>query len=159
MAVTHTTDKTFVYAVNAAGRIIPLPDTRMSVQQCGLNPREWRRCEAVGAREIEKISIIISRQLWEQKKVMSVTQKLREKAMLDQLKARCRIRAAQGFSENDVSLNRQIEQKCERHEAEMIALIVSEFDPTRRNTGLEMELSERPMLPHHLGVKREGVNV
>lgn len=150
-------DKVFVYAVNAAGKIIPLPDTRMTLEQCGLSPTLWRRCEAVGAKEIEQVSLVISRQMWEEKKQRTVSQRLREKAFLDQLRVRCRLRSAQSFSKNDVSLNQQIEKKCQRHEDDLINLIVSEFDPTRRHTALEMEISERPIVPHRLGKKREGI--
>ena len=42
------TDKVFAYFVNMKGDIIPAPDTRVTVQQVGLSPREWTRHEAIG---------------------------------------------------------------------------------------------------------------
>ena len=136
-----TTDKVFAYFVNAAGKIIPAPDTRMSVKQSGMGP-EWRRCEAVGAKEIERISAIISRQVWEEKKERTVVQHLREKSFIDQVKVRCRLRIAQSFSQNDEAINRQIYAKIEAREKALYDFIASEFDITARNTGLEMEFSE-----------------
>ena len=53
-------DAVVVYFAHQSGRLVLAPDTRMKPEQCGMDPRHWRRCEAVGAREIEKISLILS---------------------------------------------------------------------------------------------------
>ena len=151
-------DSIFAYFVNAAGKIIPAPDTRVSARQVGLDPEKWRRCEAYGIREIEKVSIVISRQLWEEKKQRTVLQRIREKNFLDQLAIRARLRMAQGFSKNDISLNQQLLAKCRRHEDELMQLIVSEFDPTKRHTALAIELHEESTSPlRNVGAKRQGI--
>jgi len=120
--------------------------------------RHWRRCEAVGPKEIEKVSVIISRQLWEKKKQMKVQQRIREKFELDQLAVRAKLRIAQGFSKNDEEMNRRILQRAEENEANLMKLIVSEFDPTTRTTALDMEV--RPQSTSRLamvGQKAQGV--
>ena len=156
-AIIQHKDSTVAYFVNAAGKIVPAPDSRVSPAQCGLGP-EWRRCEATGAREIEKVSLALSRQRWEEKKQRTVQQHLREKAFIDQVRARCRIRAAQSFSENDVSINRQIQKKIEAREEALYQLIVSEFDMTNRHTAFDMELSEQSTSPLANGAKkRQGI--
>jgi hypothetical protein len=156
----HDSDSKFAYFVNAAGRILEAPDTRMTVEQCGLNPAEWKRCVAEGAKEIERVSLIISRQYWEGKKERTAAQHLREKGYIEQAKARCRIRAAQNFSKNDVSLNRQIIDRYNRREDELIKFIVSEFNPSLRNTALDMELHDESTSPlRNVGAKRKGVDV
>src|ERR1700690_3540558 len=90
---TTSTDRVFVYWCSPKGEIQPAADTRITEAQLQRWPqyRHWRRCEAVGAREIEKVSLIMSRQLWENKKKEKVQQHLREKAELDQLAIRCRL--------------------------------------------------------------------
>ena len=86
------------------------------------------------------MSIIISRQLWEKKKQMKVQQHIREKFELDQLAVRAKLRIAQGFSKNDEEMNRRILQRAEQNEANLLKLIISEFDPTTRTTALDMEV-------------------
>lgn len=138
-------DNVLVYWVSPRGDVQPAADTRITEAQLQRWPeyRNWRRCEAVGPREIEKISIIISRQLWERKKQMKVQQHLREKSELDQLQFRCRLRMAQGFSKNDEAMNARILQRAKQNEDSLYKLIVSEFDASARTTGLDMELKER----------------
>jgi len=134
------------------------PDTRMSARQCGLNPSEWRRCEAIGAHEIDRLSKILSRQEWEKKKRMTVGQHLRENAFIEQVKVRCKLRMAQAHSANDVSINKQILDKIERRKDTLIHLITSDFDYTKRNTALAMELGEESTsILRNFGKKREGV--
>lgn len=152
-----TKDSCFVYFAHSSGRLMPAPDTRMRPEQCGLNPNQWRRCEAVGIREIEKVSLILSKQMWEDKKARMVTAKLREMEFLQQRATTARIRAAQSFSAKDVEANRMLEQKWKKKHDQAIELIVSEFDPLRRNTALEMELKDEPIVAHHFGQKHQGV--
>jgi cell division FtsZ-interacting protein ZapD len=153
-------DNIVAYFCNIKGEIILAPDTRMHPHQCGLHPLEWRRCEAVGAREIESISRKLSAQNWEKKKAMSVGQHLREKAFIDQMKARCKIRMAQAHSANDVSINKQILDKMEKREDDFMKMVVSTFDVTKRNTALDVELSEESTsVLRNFGKKRQGVAV
>ena len=155
-----TRDDVFVYWVSPKGEIEPAPDTRISEAQMRriAGYEYWRRFEAVGAREIKKVSLILSRQMWEKKKQMTVQQRLREKATLDQLAFRAQLRAAQGFSKNDVDINRQILARTKKNEDTLMQLIVSEFDPTKRASALEIELKVASDSPLHLvGAKREGL--
>lgn len=150
-------DSVFAYFCNAAGKIIPAPDTRMSAAQCGLGP-EWRRYEAQGAREIERVSLIISRQMHNEKLSRTVAQHLREKAFIDQVRVRCKIRIAQAYSKNDESINRQILAKIEAKEADLFKAIIEGFDPTKRHTALDIELSEESTSPlANFGKKRQGI--
>ncbi len=152
-------DKTFVYFAHQSGRLIPAPDTRMSVIQCGLDPNVWRRCEAVGAKEIEKVSIILSRQAWETKKERKISQILREMNFLKQRAVSARLRRAVNFSPKDVQVNARLEKKWDAKQDQMLRLICEEFKPESRNTALEMEMRDAPINPHHLGHKRTGVTV
>jgi hypothetical protein len=135
------------------------PDTRMKPEHCGLDPKVWRRCEAVGAKEIERVSLILSRQLWEDKKARHVSQKLREMAFVQERAMSARLRKAVGFTAKDVEVNARLERRWKEKEDSLLALIATEFDPSKRHTALDIELSEAPINPHHLGKKREGVNV
>ena len=155
-----TRDTVFVYWVSPKGEIEAAADTRISESQLRRLPgyRHWRRCEAVGAREIEKVSSIISRQMWEKKKLMTVQQRIREIDFLKQLAGRARLRAAQSFSKNDVSINHQLIDKVRRHEDGLMDLICSEFDPTARRTALEIEVKPESTSKLALvGRKREGL--
>ena len=104
------------------------------------------------------MSLIISRQLWEKKKQMKVQQHIREKFELDQLAVRAKLRIAQGFSKNDEEMNRSILQRAEANEANLMKLIVSEFDPTTRTTALDMEVrSQSTSRLAMVGQKATGV--
>ena len=104
------------------------------------------------------MSLIISRQLWEKKKQMKVQQHIREKFELDQLAVRAKLRIAQGFSKNDEEMNRRILQRAEANEANLMKLIVSEFDPTTRTTALDMEVrSQSTSRLAMVGQKATGV--
>lgn len=142
---TAVSDRTFVYWVSPKGEIQPAADTRITESQLQRWPeyRHWRRCEAVGAREIEKISLIISRQHWERKKLEKVQQHMREKAELDQLSVRCKLRLAQRYSKDDEEMNRKILLRAERAENNLMRLIASEFDPSVRTTALQMEVKPK----------------
>ena len=136
------------------------PDTRITEAQLRRMPefKHWRRCEAIGAREIEKVSLILSRQLFEKKKQMKVEQHLREKFELDQLEARCRIRIAGNYSKNDAELNKRIMEKANLSREAMYRVIASEFSPAARTSSLEMEA--RPQSTSrsaHIGNKATGI--
>jgi hypothetical protein len=153
------TDKTFVYYCNAAGDIIPAPDTRMSVAQSGMNPFVWRKCEAHGAKEIERVSLIMAEQAFNKKKQMTAGQHLREKASLDQLKVRAKLRIAQAFSEHDVRRNKQILAMAEARENKLLRVITSEFDPSKRTTALSIELEEESTSKlRQFGKKKVGIS-
>ena len=158
MAIRPNGDAIFVYFSHQSGRLIPAPDTRMTPLQCGLDPKQWRRCEAKGPHEIEKVSLILSKQAWEEKKNRKVTQILREMDFLKQRAASARLRKATNFSAKDVQMNERLEKRWDQKQNAMLALIVSEFDPTKRDTALEMELRDAPINPHRLGQKRTGVS-
>lgn len=138
----------------------PAPDSRITEGQLQRWPeyRHWRRCEAVGPKEIEKVSVIISRQLWEKKRQMKVEQHMREKFELDQLAVRAKLRIAQGYSKNDEELNRRILKRAEQNEASLMKLICAEFDPTMRTTALDMEVrSQSTSRMAMIGQKAQGV--
>ena len=149
-----------MYWVSPKGEIQPAADTRITESQLQRWPeyRHWRRCEANGPKEIEKISIIISRQLWEKKKAMKVQQHLREKDALDQLAVRCKLRIAQGYSKDDLELNQRLLKRTQANEDVLMRAICSEFDPTMRTTALDMEVrSASTSRLAHVGGKHEGV--
>ena len=152
-------DKVFCYFAHASGRLVPAPDTRMRPEQCGMDPRHWERCEAVGAKEIERVSLILSRQIFEDQKARKVGQILREMEFLKQRAVSARLRRATNFSPKDVQANERLEQRWKRKQDLMLAVVVSEFDATKRNAALEVELRDAPVNPHHLGHKRQGVQV
>lgn len=157
---TAAKDNVFVYWVSPKGEIQAAADSRISQEQLNRwkEYRHWRRCEAVGAREIEKISLIISRQLFERKKLEKVQQHLREKAELDQLVVRCRLRKAQEFSKNDVAMNEKILKRAQQAEDNLMAAIASEFTPGQRTTALQMEVKPQSTSPvANLGQKQEGL--
>jgi hypothetical protein len=138
-------DKTFVYWVSPKGEIQPAADSRITEMQLQRWPeyRHWRRFEAVGPKEIEKVSLIISRQMFEKKKNMKVQQHLREKWELDQLAIRAKLRIAQGYSKNDVELNAKILKRAQQAEDSLMRVICSDFDPVTRTTALDMEVREK----------------
>jgi hypothetical protein len=159
---TNAKDNVFVYWVSPKGEIQPAPDTRITEAQLQRWPeyRHWRRCEAVGVREIEKISLIISRQMWEKKKLEKVQQHLREKAELDQLAIRCRLRIAQGYSKNDEAMNQKIMARAKHSEDALMSLIASQFNPGARTTALQMEVKPQSTSPvANIAQKREGLLV
>jgi hypothetical protein len=151
-------DNVFVYFAHQSGRLMPAPDTRMKPEQCGLDPAQWRRCEAVGVREIEKVSLILSRQAWEEKKARHVTQKLREMAFLQQREVSARLRRAVGFSAKDQQANENLERRWKQKQDQLLALVAMEFTPGKRHTALEVELQDAPINPHHLGQKHQRVS-
>ena len=151
-------DNIFRYFVSQKGEIMPAPDTHATLKQCGLDERYWRCFEANGAKEIEKISLILSRQMFEKKKQMKVEQHLRERFYIEQLKFRCKLRQAQGYSKNDEEANRHILRKAEQSENMLYDAIASEFDPNHRNTALAIEMTpQNTSKLAHLGYKREGL--
>ena len=152
-------DNVVVYLASPKGEIELAVDGRLTQQQLdNIGYKGWKRCEAHGAREIEKISLILSRQLFEQKKKLKVQQHLREKWTLDQLKIRCQLRAAQGYSKNDEEMNRRILARAQRSEEMLYKVIASEFDPATRDTALSLELHEASTSPvAHIGGKRQGI--
>jgi hypothetical protein len=123
-----------------------------------LDPKQWRRCEAKGPREIEKVSLILSRQAFEEWKDRKVGQILREMDFLKQRAASARLRRAVNFSVKDVQMNERLELRWNWKQNQMLKLIAQEFDPQKRNTALEVELREAPINPHHLGQKKVGVS-
>ena len=156
-----TSDNVVVYCVSPKGEIELAPDNRLTQTQLDkIGYKHWRRCEATGAREIERVSLILSRQLWEQKKKLKVQQHLREKAALDQLVARCRIRRAQGYSKKDVEVNERILRRAQKNEDDLMRLIASEFTPEIRTSALEMEVRPSSTSPlAHVGQKPQGLNL
>jgi hypothetical protein len=136
-----TKDNVVVYLASPKGEIELAPDNRLTQEQLEkIGYKHWRRCEAVGAREIEKISLILSRQMFEKKKQMKVQQHLREKAELDQLAIRCRLRLAQQYSKNDIEVNERILKRAQKNEDDLMRLVASEFDPAGRSTALDIEV-------------------
>lgn len=159
-SATSTKDNVFVYWVSPKGEIQPAADTRITEAQLQSWPeyRHWKRCEAVGAKEIEKISLIISRQHWERKKLEKVQQHLRECEELKQLQIRSRLRKAQGYSKNDVEMNERILKRAQHTEHNFLSMIATSFDPTARTTALQVEMSPKSTSPlAGVGKKIEGI--
>ena len=152
-------DNSVVYCVSPAGEIELAPDNRLTQTQLDkIGYKHWRRCEATGAREIEKLSIILARQMFEQKKKMKVQQHLREKVELDQLVIRCKLRLAQGYSKADVEINERILKRARKNEEDLMKLVCSEFDPAGRTTALAVELKPQSTSPlAHVGEKKQGI--
>jgi hypothetical protein len=152
-------DSVVVYVCSPKGEIELSPDGRLTQKQLDkIGYKGWHRCEATGVKEIEALSLKISRQLFEKKKAMKVQQHLREKFFIDQLKVRCKLRKAQGFSKNDSEMNDKILQRAEHTENTLYAIIAEEFNPGTRNTALELEVRERSTSAlANVGNKREGI--
>jgi hypothetical protein len=157
---TAASDRTFVYWVSPKGEIQPAADTRITEAQLQSWPeyRHWRRCEAAGAKEIEKISLIISRQHWERKKLEKVQQHLREAEELKQLQIRARLRRAQQYSKDDAELNDRIYKRAQRTESNFLTMIATSFSPDIRTTALQIELKPKSTSPvANIAQKREGL--
>ncbi len=155
-----TKDSCFVYWASPKGDIQPAVDSRITEAQLQRWPeyRHWRRCEAHGPKEIEKVSIIISRQMWEKKKMLKIEQHMREIEDMRQLGYRCKIRLAQNFSRNDSEMNERILKRVKSAEDNLFKLIASEFDPSMRTQMLEMEVKEASASKlAHVGNKIQGV--
>ena len=150
-------DRVVAYFVNIKGEKMLAPDTHVSVQQCGLHPLQWRREEATGAKEIERLSRDLSAQLWEKKRKQTAGQHLREKKFIDEVKIRCRLRIAQAYSENDAAMNRRILAGVEKREDDLVKMIVSTFDVSKRTSALAIEVAPQSANPHSLGQKKVGL--
>ena len=152
-SATTQKDNTLAYFACADGTLMLAPDTRVSPQQCGLDPKRWRRCEAHGAREMEAVSVILARQEFEKKRRMKVEKAIRELDFLRQSRAGARLRAAMNYSPNDVRANNLQEMRWKAREDHYLAIIASEldpsqaFDPTKRTTMLEVERTAKSTSP------------
>lgn len=157
---TTTKDNIFVYWVSPKGEIQPAADTRITEAQLQRWPqyRHWRRFEAVGAAEIEKVSLIISRQMWENKKKEKVQQHLREFQQMEQVRISATLNKAKNFSANDVAANTLTLKRIDRAEANFLKLVASEFSPSTRTTSLQMEAKTQSTSPvARLAQKQEGL--
>lgn len=155
-----TKDNIFVYWVSPKGEIQPAADTRITEAQLQKWPqyRHWRRCEAVGAKEIEKVSLIMSRQMWENKKKEKVQQHLREFKQMEQVRISATLNKAKNYSANDVAANELTLKRIERAESNFLKLVASEFNPSERTTSLQMEAkTQSTSKVANLGVKQEGI--
>lgn len=132
--------ETVRYFVSPAGRLVPAPDNRVTAEQCGF--RGWRTCDAAGAKEIETLSIRLSRQRFEDQRSLNAQQHLREKSFRERLKANARIRIAMNYSEADVEFNRRMLMRMEEQERLQELAILAEFDATTRTSCFEMEQKE-----------------
>lgn len=152
-SATTETDAKLAYFACADGTLMLAPDTRVSPQQCGLDPRKWRRVEAHGAHEMEQVSVILARQEFEKKRRMKVERALRELEFLRQSRAGARLRASMNFSPNDVKANLLQERRWAAREDYYLNIIASEvnpshgFDPASRTTILEVEMAPRSTSP------------
>jgi hypothetical protein len=158
-SATANKDNIVVYVCSPKGELELVPDGRLTQAQLNrIGYKGWRRCEAVGAREIEKVSLILSRQLFEKRKMMKVGQALREMEIVKQGQISARIRRAQNFSKADAELNAQLEKRWALREAAALSVIASEFNPEKRTTALQMELRPRSTSKvANIGQKKEGL--
>ena len=157
-------DNRVVYFACCDGTLMLAPDTRLSPQQCGLPPTMWRRCEAVGAKEIEAVSVILARQEFEHRRKLKVQQALKELDFLKQARIGAKLRASMNYSKNDVAANQIQERQWQLREDRALAVIASEldpthcFDPTTREAMLQMERTEQSRSPlAHVNQKPVGV--
>jgi hypothetical protein len=152
-SATTERDNVLAYFACSDGTLMLAPDTRVSLQQCGLDPKRWRKCEAVGAKEMEQVSVILARQEFEKKRRMKVEKALRELEFLRQSRAGARLRASMNYSPNDVRANLLQERRWAAREDYYLNIIASEvdpsqaFDPTKRTTMLEVEMGPRSLSP------------
>jgi len=126
--------------------------------------RNWRRCEAVGAKEIEQVSLIVSRQMFDQKRKMKVQQAIKELQFLKQARISAHLRVHQGYSKNDAELSAKQEKTWAKREERAMAIIVADltnsntFDPSKRTTALEIEVREKSTSRlAHINQKKEGI--
>jgi hypothetical protein len=152
-SATAAKDNVMSYFACADGTLMLAPDTRVSAQQCGLDSKRWRKCEAVGAKEMEQVSLILARQEFEKKRRMKVERALRELKFLRQSRAGARLRASMNYSANDVRANQLQERRWAAREDFYLNIIASEidpsqgFDPGKRTTILECETAPRSLSP------------
>ena len=150
-SATTAPDNKMAYFACADGTLMLAPDTRVSAVQCGLDPKRWRKCEAVGAREMEAVSVILARQEFEKKRRMKVEKALRELEFLRQSRAGARLRASMNYSPNDVRANLLQERRWAAREDYYLNIIASEvdpshgFDPASRTTMLEVEMAPKSL--------------
>lgn len=152
-------DNIVVYVCAPDGKIELAPDGRLTQSQLDrIGYKGWKRCEATGAREIERLSLQLSKQLFEEKKKMKVQQHLRENAALQQLMVRCRLRKAQKFSPKDVEMNNKILERARRTETSFMDIICTQFDPSTRSSALHIEVKPQSTSPlAGVGQKTEGL--
>ena len=165
-SATTETDAKLAYFACSDGTLMLAPDTRVSAQQCGLDPKRWRKCEASGAKEMEAVSVILARQEFEKKRRMKVERALRELEFLRQSRAGARLRASMNYSANDVRANKLQERRWAAREDYYLNIIASEvnpshgFDPASRTTMLECETSARSLSPlAHVNQKPTGITL
>ncbi len=161
---TAARDNVVAYFSSVDGTLMLAPSTNISPQQCGLDPRRWRRFEAVGAREIERISVILARQEFEHKRKLKVNQAIRELEFLNQAEAGARIRRAMNYSKADVAANALQEKRWAARREAALSAIASEvnsssgFDSQKRTVYLEMEVHEQSNSPlASVGRKKVGI--
>lgn len=157
-------DNRVVYFAHCDGTLMLAPDTRVSQKQCGLDPAKWRRCEAVGAKEIEQVSVILARQEYKRKRELKVRQSMQELEYIKQARINAKLRVAMNYSANDVKASALQERRWKAREDAALAVIASEcdptkgFDPTKRSVFLEMEVRPQSTSPlAHVGQKRTGI--
>lgn len=138
-------DRKVIYFASPKGELMLAPDSRITQAQIERWPefKGWKRCEATGSKEIEKVAVILARQEFERKKLMKIEQHIRESEWLKQLQVRCKLRRAQGYSKNDVAYNEKILKRAERSERVLYDAIAAEFDPNHRSTALQIEIKEQ----------------
>ena len=157
-----TKDNLVVYWTSPKGEIQIAPDSRISQYQLDNyfpEYRGWKRCEANGAKEIEKIALIVSRQEFERKKKMKVEQHLREWESLEFLETSAKLNIAKRYSPRDIEVNKKNLQRTEKRKQKVLDAICAEFDPTRRTTFLDVEI--RPASTSslaHIGQKVVGIS-
>jgi len=141
------------------------PDTRVGPKQCGLDPNRWRRCEAIGAKEIEQVSVILARQEFNRKRELKVRQSMQELDYIKKARINAKLRAAMNYSKNDVAASKLQERRWQAREDHALAVIASEldpthgFDPTKRTTYLEIEVRPQSTSPlAHVGQKPTGIH-
>jgi len=163
-SATAQRDNVMVYFARCDGKIMLAPDTRVSPKQCGLDPNKWRRCEAVGAKEIEQVSVILARQEYENKRQLKVRQSMQELEYIKTARINAKLRAAMNYSKNDVAASKLQERRWQVREDAALAIIASEldptkgFDPTKRSVYLEIEVRSASTSPlAHVGRKKVGI--
>jgi hypothetical protein len=153
-------DNVVVYWASPKGELMLAPDTRITEAQLRRMPeyKHWRRCEAVGAREIEKIGLKLSQQEFERRKRMDVERVLREMKFIQMKQVEAKLRKAQHYSANDAQINGDRVKFWQNREDRALSVIASQFDPTRRRAGLEMEFrAQSTSRSAHINQKPTGI--
>lgn len=151
-------NETLTYYVSPSGEYRLAPDSRIT-DPSKLGMKGWHCFEAKTAKEKDAVALALSRQLYERKKRLDVSRRMREAGVRNMLRANAKIRMAKSPSLRDYKKNQDIIAKMDKDEADLLKILSEEFDPSRRTSGLEMEFSSAPLGRAARYDKRQGLSL